>query len=85
MTRKAKIRPDNRTLLRTNMIDIVSETSTLIELAWNTDIDEDTRDSMRSHFEFMEDKDWEALKTGIIYSESVKRIIDTIDTLREMK
>jgi len=66
-------------------MNIVEETNTLIELAWNTDIDDDTRDSMRSHFEFMDNKDWEALKTGIIYSSSVKRIVDTIDTLRELK
>ncbi len=66
-------------------MNIAEETNTLVELAWNTAIDEDTRDSMRSHFEFMDDKDWETLKTRIAYSASVKRIIDTIDTLREMK
>jgi len=66
-------------------MNIFDETNTLVELAWNTALDDNIRDSMLSHFEFMEDKDWEEIKTMITYSASVKRIIDTIDTLREMK
>jgi hypothetical protein len=67
-------------------MDIYDESTTLVNLAWDTDIDDDTRDSMVSHFEFMDSKDWEGIK-GILFtsSPSVKRVIDTIDTLREMK
>lgn len=67
-------------------MDIYDEAATLVNLAWDTTIDDDTRDSMVSHFEFMDSKDWEGIK-GILVSNSpsVNRIIDTIDTLREMK
>lgn len=67
-------------------MDIHEEATTLVDLAWDTTIDDDTRDSMVSHFEFMDSKDWEGIK-GILVTSSpaVIRVIDTIDTLREMK
>lgn len=66
------------------MFNITAEVDTLVNLAWDTSIDDDTRDSMTSHFTFMPTKDWEMLKSNMKYSDSVKRVIDTIDTLRDM-
>jgi len=65
-------------------MDISEEVNTLIELAWNKEIDDDTRGSMRSHFEFMNEADWNELKGHIACSTTVQRIIDTVDTLRDM-
>ncbi len=66
-------------------MNTIEEAETLLNLAWDTNIDDDIRDSMLSRFEFMDSKDWENVK-GIMITSSpaIKRIIDTIDTLREM-
>lgn len=66
------------------MLNITAEIDTLVNLSWDTSIDDDTRDSMTSHFTFMPTEDWEKLKSNMVYSDSVKRVIDTIDTLRDM-
>ncbi len=70
---------------RRTFMNTIEEAETLLNLAWDTNIDDDIRDSMLSRFEFMDSKDWENVK-GIMITSSpaIKRIIDTIDTLREM-
>jgi hypothetical protein len=65
-------------------MNTAEEIKTIVDLAWDTTIDDSIRDSMLSHFEFMDEADWVQVKSYIVCSESVQRIIDTIDTLREM-
>ncbi len=66
-------------------MSISDEINTLVNLAWDSTIDDDTRDSMTSHFICMCDNNWDRIKYSITYSDSVRRVIDTIDILREMR
>jgi len=65
-------------------MNLTNVIETLINLAWDRDIPDETRDSMVSHFIYAPAQDWDIIKHSIIYSDSVGRIIETIDTLRDI-
>ncbi len=65
-------------------MNIHGEIDTLVTLSWDAGTDDDTRDSMVSHFSHLDAESWEEIKNHVKHSDTVQRVIDTIDILRDL-